>query len=116
MDGAAGGLNGARSSGWPPLEPENQRGQFASPPWQKPSSNFGHRHSACLLVSRGSLQSPFSTSVVYWYGVLPTRVPAPVMMAWFPDTIRNNSAARFAPMFVFIDCVPIALVPLAAWK
>src|SRR6267154_5793828 len=69
-----------------------------------------------LLVSRGSLQSPFSTTAVYWYGVLPTRVPARAMMAWFPDTIRNNSAARFAPMFVFIDCVPIALVPLAAWK
>lgn len=69
-----------------------------------------------LLVSRGSLQSPFPTTAVYWPGVLSSRVPEPVITAWFPDTIRKSGAIRFAPIFVFIDCVPIALVPLAAWK
>ena len=61
MDGAAEGLNGARSSGWPSLEPENQRGQFASPPWQKPSSNFGHRHSAW------SPSEPRKSAVAFFY-------------------------------------------------
>ncbi len=69
-----------------------------------------------LLVSRGSLQSPFPTTAVYWHGVLSSRVPEPVIMAWFPDRIRKRGAIRFAPIFVFIDCVPIALVPFAAWK
>jgi hypothetical protein len=37
-------------------------------------------------------------------------------MVWFPDAIRKSGAIRFAPIFVFIDCIPIALVPYAACK
>ena len=43
-------------------------------------------------------------------------MPELVIMAWFPDTTRKSGAIRFAPIFFFIDCVPIALVPFAAWK
>jgi hypothetical protein len=62
------------------------------------------------------LQSPFPTTAVYRHGVLSSRVPELVMMAWFPDTTRKSGAIRFAPIFFFIDCVPIALVPFAAWR
>jgi len=37
-------------------------------------------------------------------------------MAWFADTIGKSDAIGIAPLFVFIDCVPIALVPFAAWN
>jgi hypothetical protein len=118
IDGPAGELNGSKSSGRAVVGARKPAGvnRCISCKCRNLVRIWSASTGVVSLVSRGSLQPSFPTTAVYWHGVLSSRVPEPVIMAWFPDTIRKSGAIGCAPIFVFIDCVPIALVPFAAWK